>query len=138
MEILRLLEATNVRKLVKLGTTGSVFCCFSNTSTNSVYHIGRLELQVELTVLVQMVYSTVLFSTLHFLLHIATQALARDNLCLVGLAADSVPLDELLHLPRLARQRNVAHVFLPSKTGMLPADSLSRLQTGFMCSLSLS
>lgn len=50
-------------------------------------------------------------------LRAATRALNRGNLSLVVVAADSLPLDQVLHLPRLALQRNVPHVFLPSKAG---------------------
>ena len=91
------------------------------TRTSSRVNCSLTEYDV-CTVLYYLVDVNLQYSSraLHFLLrtNIATQALARGNLCLVVLAVDSVPIDELLHLPHLARQRNVPHMFLPSKTGM--------------------
>ena len=56
----------------------------------------------------------------------ATKALNRGLAEFVVLAADTEPLEILLHLPLLCEDKNVPYVFVPSKSAMGRACGVSR------------
>merc|ERR1711976_322083 len=55
-----------------------------------------------------------------------TKALNRGHAQLIVLAADTDPLEILLHLPLLCEDKNVPYVFVPSKRGLGRACGVSR------------
>eukprot|EP00753_Platysulcus_tardus_P008402 PLAT15957.1.p2 GENE.PLAT15957.1~~PLAT15957.1.p2 ORF type:complete len:142 (-),score=29.62 PLAT15957.1:238-621(-) len=56
----------------------------------------------------------------------ATKALNRGIAKLIVLAADTEPLEILLHLPLLCEDKNVPYVFVPSKAALGRACRVSR------------
>lgn len=56
----------------------------------------------------------------------ATKTLNRGIAELIILAADTTPLAILLHLPLVAEDKNVAYVYVPSKTALGRACGVSR------------
>jgi U4/U6 small nuclear ribonucleoprotein SNU13 len=56
----------------------------------------------------------------------ATKALNRQTADLIILAADTEPLEILLHLPLVCEEKNVHYVFVPSKVALGLACGVSR------------
>ena len=56
----------------------------------------------------------------------ATKTLNRGTSEIVILAADTIPLEILLHLPLVAEDKNVPYVYVPSKTALGRACGVSR------------
>eukprot|EP00357_Protocruzia_adherens_P035376 CAMPEP_0114995138 /NCGR_PEP_ID=MMETSP0216-20121206/13547_1 /TAXON_ID=223996 /ORGANISM="Protocruzia adherens, Strain Boccale" /LENGTH=125 /DNA_ID=CAMNT_0002359115 /DNA_START=62 /DNA_END=439 /DNA_ORIENTATION=+ len=55
-----------------------------------------------------------------------TKALNRDMARLIVMAADTEPLEILLHLPLLCEDKNVPYIFVPSKAALGRACGVSR------------
>lgn len=60
------------------------------------------------------------------LVQLATKALNRQEADLIILAADTEPLEILLHLPLVCEEKNVHYVFVPSKIALGHACGVSR------------
>lgn len=58
--------------------------------------------------------------------HAATKTLNRGQSELIVMAADTDPLEILLHLPLLCEDKNVPYVFVPSKQALGRACGVSR------------
>ena len=56
----------------------------------------------------------------------STKALNRGQAMLIVMAADTVPLEILLHLPLLCEDKNVSYVFVPSRNALGRACGLTR------------
>ena len=61
-----------------------------------------------------------------FCCHAATKTLNRGISEFVVMAADTEPIEILLHLPLLAEDKNVPYVFVPSKAALGRACGVSR------------
>jgi U4/U6 small nuclear ribonucleoprotein SNU13 len=57
---------------------------------------------------------------------VVTKALNRGYSEFIVLAADTEPLEILMHLPLLCEDKNVPYVFVPSKTALGRACGVSR------------
>lgn len=67
------------------------------------------------------------FLSLHSLTeHPATKTLNRGTSEIIILAADTIPLAILLHLPLLCEDKNTPYVYVPSKTALGRACGVSR------------
>lgn len=56
----------------------------------------------------------------------ATKSLSRGTSEIIVLAADTIPLSIVLHLPLLCEDKNVPYVYVPSKTALGRACGVSR------------